>query len=117
MNWFVAFLWLAVGVAFGFGVTVTGLAKTLVTEPLRRAFFRRLAQYWPDDLEAALRHTSLLRPRDTLPEPIQFQTCAHCQLPWPLQKDGRFNAHPRFDERLSREACPGSGTCDFLDFE
>lgn len=117
MSWLLALLYLLAGTALGLGLAIVGLTKTLAQNDTRRVLFRKLAEFWPIDLETALGHASITRPRDTIPEPIEFQTCAHCTLPWPLQDDGTFVVHPAFDERLSRSTCPGSNHRDFLEFE
>jgi hypothetical protein len=115
MNWALALLWLVSGIILGIFGAVYALVLVFSSDIERRLFFKNCAEKFPEEVEAALRGNAILRPRDTLPDPIQFRTCAHCLMPW-FVENGRLGRHPRFYEN-QHEACPGSGTQDFLDFE
>jgi hypothetical protein len=88
------------------------LGRTFTHPGARLRFYRKLASLYPDTFERAWQHENVLHPR--VDDLIAFETCAHCLLPWPVQDDGRFGEHPLFDERVSREQCPGSSTRDYL---
>lgn len=120
MNWPLALVWFLAGGAATIGFYVWAFRVALDDPTMRLRMFRILAKRWPESFEQACNDESILRPRlphDTIPETIKFGTCRHCTLPWVLHEDGRLHEHPAFDERLSDQLCPGSGTRDFLEFE
>lgn len=126
MSWLLAVLYLATGVALGVGGIFFGFTRTLARRSTRRIVLRQLAEYWPEELEDALGHMSILHPtRDTDPgdtdpgdtdpdfSAIDFHQCDHCQLPWPLDDQGKLPQHQRIVAGPPYAWCQGSGTKDF----
>lgn len=118
--WVCAF-WLVAG---AIGMLVLFGYATEKVQHVRQRYFRELVKRYPLDYEAALNAHDLMHAvypephvevaeRHARFDPIDFQICKHCGLPWPIA-DGALEGHPFLDDKGVRRAnCVGSGTKDY----